>query len=143
MSIAARRGRAFAHHQQQRDDHQDAFAAPPPSAATGGSAAAIDRVVEASRSTGTLNLSSRGLSRLPDSVCKPPDAAAATPWWESVETTRLDVSRNELEELPESLFADLPALQVLDVRCGLFLFLGRRGEGREAGGPPLPTSLSL
>ena len=126
MSIAARRGWAFSHHHHQaRDDASDAFASTP--AAPSG-AAALERVIEASRSTGTLNLSGRGLAQLPDSVCKPAGAAhedsgaasaaaaTATPWWESVATAKLDVSRNELEELPESLFADLAALQVLDVR---------------------------
>lgn len=81
-------------------------------------------LLKSARKSGTLNLSSRGLHEVPQSVYRlnvdPPEEAQSGSfgdsdrWWEQTDLTKLLLSSNLLTELSEELSL-LPALTTLDV----------------------------
>lgn len=82
-------------------------------------------LLKSARKSGTLNLSSRGLHEVPQSVYRlnvdPPEEAqsgvsfgGSDRWWEQTDLTKLLLSSNLLTELSEELSL-LPALTTLDV----------------------------
>jgi len=89
------------------------LAAASDAAVVDGSSAALSKSIAAGRSSGILQLSARGLTAVPEAVYNPDAAADAAggAWWEMAELTRLDLSRNEIEQLPEGLFG--PACSTL------------------------------
>ena len=74
------------------------LAAAAPFAAVDASAGALAKIIAAGRTSGTLQLSARGLAEVPAAVYDPDASAAAGggAWWEVAELTRLDLSRNEV-----------------------------------------------
>ncbi|KAK7889146.1 hypothetical protein WMY93_024706 [Mugilogobius chulae] len=82
-------------------------------------------LIKSARKSGQLNLSSRGLQEVPQSVYRlnvdPPEEAqdavsfgGSDRWWEQTELTKLLLSSNQLTELSEDLRL-LPALITLDL----------------------------
>lgn len=66
---------------------------------------ALLKSIAASRSTGTVNVSNRGLTELPQAVY---DVSVSVPgaeakWWEVVELTKIDCSKNQLTQLPDQV----------------------------------------
>ena len=85
-----------------------------------------DALLRQARKSGQLNLSNRGLTKIPDKVWRvnldvPPesknvslDSADGDKWWEIVDLTKLIVASNKLTEISPEIF-QFPALAVLDV----------------------------
>ncbi|XP_075413405.1 leucine-rich repeat-containing protein 40 [Tenrec ecaudatus] len=82
-------------------------------------------LLKAARSSGQLNLSGRNLSEVPQCVWRinvdiPEEAnqnlsfGATERWWEQTDLTKLIISNNKLQSLPDDLRL-LPALTVLDI----------------------------
>eukprot|EP00742_Colponemidia_sp_Colp-10_P010981 GILJ01012129.1.p1 GENE.GILJ01012129.1~~GILJ01012129.1.p1 ORF type:complete len:710 (+),score=124.52 GILJ01012129.1:74-2203(+) len=63
----------------------------------------METVLLQARKTGTLNLSNKKLKQLPDEVCHISELTFGDKWWELGELTKLDLSHNELTELPEDI----------------------------------------
>ncbi|XP_034213191.1 plant intracellular Ras-group-related LRR protein 6 isoform X2 [Prunus dulcis] len=75
----------------------------------------MDRVIKAARSSGSLNLSNRNLSQVPDEVYRSTSAVGDDEkWWEAVELQKLIIAHNNIESLKEEL-RNLPLLTVLNV----------------------------
>ncbi|XP_050218364.1 plant intracellular Ras-group-related LRR protein 6 [Mercurialis annua] len=75
----------------------------------------MDRILKAARTSGSLNLSNRSLSDVPDEVYKITDAAGdGDKWWEAVELQKLILAHNNIESLKEDLRL-LSQLTVLNV----------------------------
>jgi len=85
-----------------------------------------DVLLRQARKSGQLNLSNRGLTKVPDKVWRvnldvPPEAknvsldcAEDDKWWEIVDLTKLILASNKLTEISPEI-AQFPALAVLDV----------------------------
>lgn len=75
----------------------------------------MDRMLKAARSSGSLNLSNRSLSELPDEVYRSLDAVGdGEKWWEAVELHKLILAHNNIVSLKEDL-KNLPLLSVLNI----------------------------
>jgi hypothetical protein len=72
---------------------------------------ALTKSLAAGRSSGALQLSARGLKAVPAGVYDLEAGGAGDAWWEAAEVTRLDLSRNEIEQLPAELWG--PACRTL------------------------------
>jgi Leucine-rich repeat (LRR) protein len=78
--------------------------------------AAVERAIAQAKASGSLNLTSRGLTEVPAELCDwHGSAQPGDKWWEVVELSKLDLSHNELQDLPEPLFKSLSGLQTLHV----------------------------
>ncbi|XP_047318000.1 plant intracellular Ras-group-related LRR protein 6-like isoform X2 [Impatiens glandulifera] len=76
----------------------------------------MDRFLKDARASGSLNLSNRSLSEVPNEVYKSMDAIGGSEkWWETVELHKLILAHNNIESLREDL-RNLPLLSVLNVR---------------------------
>ncbi|XP_047338968.1 plant intracellular Ras-group-related LRR protein 6-like [Impatiens glandulifera] len=76
----------------------------------------MDRFLKDARASGSLNLSNRSLSEVPNEVYKSMDAIGGSEkWWETVELQKLILAHNNIESLREDL-RNLPLLSVLNVR---------------------------
>ena len=99
--------------------------------------AVFGTLIHQARKSGQLNLSNRGLEKVPDEVLRmyePPQskseqAAAASfavgreeRWWDQVDLTKLILASNCIREIPEDL-AKFGALQVLDVSINWLAYL--------------------
>lgn len=85
-----------------------------------------DALLRQARKSGQLNLSNRGLTKVPDKVWRvnldvPPEARNVSldcteddKWWEIVDLTKLILASNKLTEISPEI-AQFPALAVLDV----------------------------
>eukprot|EP00282_Hemiselmis_andersenii_P014364 CAMPEP_0114148654 /NCGR_PEP_ID=MMETSP0043_2-20121206/21749_1 /TAXON_ID=464988 /ORGANISM="Hemiselmis andersenii, Strain CCMP644" /LENGTH=352 /DNA_ID=CAMNT_0001243261 /DNA_START=146 /DNA_END=1204 /DNA_ORIENTATION=- len=76
---------------------------------------AMSEMVRAAHASGTLNLSNRQLSEIPEELLRYNEADAQENWWEVAELRKLDISHNTLSSLPDALFQPLTELQVLHV----------------------------
>ena len=63
----------------------------------------IEGALKRAKTTGTLNLQGRGLSEFPEDICKFSDLRLLDNWWESYELTKLDMSNNQLQNIPGEL----------------------------------------
>uniref|UniRef100_A0A383W029 Leucine-rich repeat-containing N-terminal plant-type domain-containing protein n=1 Tax=Tetradesmus obliquus TaxID=3088 RepID=A0A383W029_TETOB len=77
-----------------------------------GAAGALKKLIAASRSSGTLNLANRRLQLVPEEVYQVESDGDNVKWWEVNELTKLDMSYNELKQLPAELWS-LVALNTL------------------------------
>ena len=85
-----------------------------------------DALLRQARKSGQLNLSNRGLTKVPDKVWRvnldvPPEARSVSldcaeddKWWEQTDLTKLILASNKLNEISSEI-VQLPALAVLDV----------------------------
>lgn len=85
-----------------------------------------EALLRQARKSGQLNLSNRGLAKVPDKVWRvnldvPPEARNVSldcneddKWWEIVDLTKLILASNKLTEISAEI-ANFPALAVLDV----------------------------
>ena len=85
-----------------------------------------DALLRQARKSGQLNLSNRGLSKVPDKVWRvnvdvPPEAMNVSldspeddKWWEQVDLSKLILASNSISEISPEI-THLPALAVLDV----------------------------
>lgn len=84
-----------------------------------------ESLLRQARKSGQLNLSGRGLNKIPDKVWRlnqelPSEAKSVSldntdeRWWEQVELEKLILASNCLTEISENI-SQLPALTVLDV----------------------------
>ncbi|KAI9004743.1 hypothetical protein BC832DRAFT_592675 [Gaertneriomyces semiglobifer] len=91
-----------------------------------GGEGALKKLIQQSRSTGSLNLSNRHLTAFPDALWDRPSekqsvnvsfdrqSEDSTTWWEAVELCKLIVADNQLQTLDPRVGA-FPALNVLDI----------------------------
>lgn len=104
-----------------------------------------DALLRQARKSGQLNLSNRGLTKLPDKVWRvnldvPPEARNVSldsteddKWWEQVDLNKLILASNKLTEISSEI-VQLPALVVLDVSIRVITdFFTRRGERKNLG----------
>lgn len=104
-----------------------------------------DALLRQARKSGQLNLSNRGLTKLPDKVWRvnldvPPEARNVSldsteddKWWEQVDLNKLILASNKLTEISSEI-VQLPALVVLDVSIRVITdFFARRGERKNLG----------
>ncbi|KAK3427026.1 hypothetical protein EUGRSUZ_F03334 [Eucalyptus grandis] len=76
---------------------------------------AMDRLIKAARSSGSLNLSNRSLKDVPGEVYQSSDAVGdGEKWWEAVELQKLILAHNDIEILKEDL-RNLSVLTVLNL----------------------------
>lgn len=93
-----------------------------------------EAMLRQARKSGQLNLSNRGLTKVPEKVWRvnldvPPEARNVSldstdddKWWEIVDLTKLILASNKLSEISSEI-AQFPALLVLDVSETLFFCL--------------------
>eukprot|EP00878_Enallax_costatus_P026031 GHUV01027903.1.p1 GENE.GHUV01027903.1~~GHUV01027903.1.p1 ORF type:complete len:599 (+),score=189.93 GHUV01027903.1:562-2358(+) len=73
----------------------------------------LNKLITNSRSTGALNLASKQLKEVPPTVYNVEADGENVKWWEVNELTKLDLSYNEIQHLPEQLWAGVTALNTL------------------------------
>ena len=91
-----------------------------------------EALLRQARKSGQLNLSNRGLTKVPDKVWRvnldvPPeamnvslDSAEDDKWWEQIDLSKLILASNKLTEVSPEI-VQLPALAVLDVSICVFI----------------------
>ena len=94
-----------------------------------------EALLRQARKSGQLNLSNRGLTRMPDKVWRvnldvPPEARNVSldstdddKWWEIVDLTKLILASNKLTDISPEI-ANFPALVVLDVSIDILAVAG-------------------
>ena len=93
-----------------------------------------EALLRQARKSGQLNLSNRGLTKVPDKVWRvnvdvPPEARSVSldcdegdKWWEIVDLTKLILASNKLTEISPDII-QFPALAVLDVSICKMLYI--------------------
>lgn len=75
----------------------------------------MDRILKDARTSGSLNLSNRSLSEVPNEVYQSMDSLGeGEKWWEAVELQKLILAHNDIESIREDI-RNLPMLAVLNV----------------------------
>lgn len=63
----------------------------------------IENALKRAKTTGTLNLQSRGLETFPEDICNFSDLKIIDNWWESYELTKIDLSNNQIKTIPKEI----------------------------------------
>ena len=115
----------------QRRPRNPGFGRQPPAQAKEGDVS--EALLRQARKSGQLNLSNRGLTKVPDKVWRvnmdvPPEARSVSldcdeddKWWEIVDLSKLILASNKLTEISPEII-QFPALAVLDVSSCKMLY---------------------
>jgi len=88
----------------------------------------MEGALKRAKQSGTFSLQGRSLKQFPMELCKFTELEIGDNWWESYELSKLDLSNNEIPEIPrKSLRRDLSHLNLASNKLtrlsnGLFQF---------------------
>jgi len=76
---------------------------PQQAAAKQSNAKMMEGALKRAKQSGTFSLQGRSLKQFPMELCKFTELEIGDNWWESYELSKLDLSNNEIPEIPEEI----------------------------------------
>ncbi len=126
MKGAKREGANANFFQQKPSDNQDAIIVPKKGpakaqAAMGGASNSnkyMDTMLTKAKQSGTLIVQNRGLKLFPSEILRFQDINVECNWWEGHDLTKIDLSNNDIPEIPEQI-ATQEFIQHLNINSNL------------------------
>ena len=63
----------------------------------------VEQALKRAKQSGTLSLQGRSLKVFPADICRFQELNLTENWWDSFELTKIDISNNEIESIPEEI----------------------------------------
>jgi hypothetical protein len=63
----------------------------------------VEGAMKRAKTNGVLNLQGRDLKAFPMDICKFEELKIIENWWESFDLTKIDLSNNEIPEVPDDI----------------------------------------